>query len=615
MPYFWVFATLSAQAVPSSTEPLNVHEIRAKDIKTQLMYWQRLDSPNLEARTQRAEALFFIPESAETAIVLLRDETDINVRGILLLVIGKNGQASHLPTLLTPLQQRDALLSTKESVASLRALSMLASRGKLTMNRIELTGMLLQQRQVIDPVQRRLVATVLAQLDTPALPPAMERELIKAMRNEIDGEAASLLLKTIAQLRRPSQSIEELYSFWSEHSAWEVRAAYAQWFGWKDTTVAEILASDPSQQVRIQIQKSLAMKGVLPEWRKESLLQDASIQSYQVHKRGESSLYEEAKAFIESWSGESNEIFNALLKSEYPTDIRVAAVQALEDRQLLRSINDSADEIELKRAAAIQLAELSTTAAERKTLLNSGDHQIIAGTASVLAKEPKGNSEKDLWLTLDPDAPVWVNLSIMHALLSIHKQGKSRSSKDFVTKSLKPFKNHSNPAIHSMDYLLREAHELRAKPTVFEYPEITEPIACGLRMFTTAGEVRIAFNTVQSPHSIAHIQELVQSQSENSLNQFTQFTPQHTLQIGQNPPNIYILDEPNLFPFERGSVGIALRTPNSGGSQIFVSFRERPDFIGEYTHIGEVTYGMNTLTAYPFSTIQDLKVEFCSTDS
>ena len=58
----------------------------------------------------RREAIFFIPESAEVAIELLRNENDPDVRGTLLLAIGKNGQASHLP-ILTPLQQRDALLS------------------------------------------------------------------------------------------------------------------------------------------------------------------------------------------------------------------------------------------------------------------------------------------------------------------------------------------------------------------------------------------------------------------------------------------------------------------------------------------------------------------------
>ena len=44
---------------------------------------------------------------------------------------------------------------------------------------------------------------------------------------------------------------------------------------------------------------------------------------------------------------------------------------------------------------------------------------------------------------------------------------------------------------------------------------------------------------------------------KKTFSEYTQFTPQHTLQFGHNPPQMYILDEPNLLPFERGSVGLA----------------------------------------------------------
>ena len=66
------------------------------------------------------------------------------------------------------------------------------------MNRIELTGMLLQQRQVIDPVQRRLVAKLFwHSLKHLHFHLHWRLNLIKAMWNEIDGEAASLLSKAL----------------------------------------------------------------------------------------------------------------------------------------------------------------------------------------------------------------------------------------------------------------------------------------------------------------------------------------------------------------------------------------------------------------------------------
>jgi cyclophilin family peptidyl-prolyl cis-trans isomerase len=488
---------------------------------------------------------------------------------------------------------------------------MMGSRGKLTTNRIELAAMLLQQRLVIDPVQRRLVATIIAQLEIPALPKELEDELIKAMYNEIDGEAAALLLRSIAQLRRPPINLKELDDFWRNHSAWEVRTAYAQWYGWKDDEIAKELSLDPHQQVRTQIQHSLASAGRLPQWREETLPNDASISSYQKQNRGENSLFEEAHTFVKSWKGDPPEIFDGLLDASYPTKIRIATAQVQQDRQVLYDLHTNANEIELRQAAGIRIAELSTTSAERKALLNNGSPEIVAGTASVLAKDPKGNSEKDLWAALNTEAPDWMNLSVMHALLSIHKQGKSRSFKDNVKRNLEAFVKSENPAVSSLAVLLMEAHDLKPPKLVLTYPSKETPLPCGIRLQTTAGEIRISLNSDESPNTIGQIQNLI---SDNKISQVNLFTPQHTLQIGQSPPQNYILDEHNLLPFERGTVGIALRTPNSGGSQIFISFRERPDFIGEYTNIGHVTYGMETLLGYPYSKIHSTELEHCNTE-
>lgn len=613
MAIFWsllMFTVLAEAEVPMLAHN-NIQYIRSHDAKEQLRIWEEMESNAKEKRLERAEALFFIPNSAELAIDLLRKEKDPEIKQILLLCVGKHGQASQIQVLLTILQQKAVLLPSDSAVAALRALSMMASRGKLTTNRIELAAMLLQQRQVIDPVQRRLVATIIAQLEIPALPKELEDELVKAMYNEIDGETAALILRSIAQLRRPLENLEDLEIFWRTHSAWEVRTAYAQWYGWKDEKVAKELSSDIHQQVRTQIQQSLASAGRLPKWREESLLNDSSIGAYQKQIRGENSNFEEARIFVRSWRGTPPDIFGSLLDAAYPTKIRIAAAQVQQDRQILYELHTTANEIELRRAAGIRIAELSTTSAERKALLNNNDPEVVSGTASVLAKDPKGNSEKDLWTALNTEAPDWMNLSVMHALLSIHKQGKSRSLKEHVKRDLKPFIDNENPAVSSLASLLMEVHELEPPKLNLNYPPEVSPLPCGIRLHTTAGEIRISLNTDKSPNSIGQIQNLIRSESISDVNLFT---PQHTLQIGQNPPQNYVLDEHNLAPFERGTVGIALRTPNSGGSQIFVSFRERPDFIGSYTNIGHVSYGLETLMGYPYSDVHSAELEYCNTE-
>ena len=172
MPIFWslLMFTVHAEAEAPNLSPNNIQYIRSQGPKEQLQMWEKMESSSKEKRLERAEALFFIPNSAELAIDLLRKETDPEIKQTLLLCVGKHGQASQIQILLTILQQKAVLLPSDSAIAALRALSMMGSRGKLTTNRIELAAMLLQQRLVIDPIQRRLVATIIAQLEIPALP-------------------------------------------------------------------------------------------------------------------------------------------------------------------------------------------------------------------------------------------------------------------------------------------------------------------------------------------------------------------------------------------------------------------------------------------------------------
>jgi peptidylprolyl isomerase len=67
---------------------------------------------------------------------------------------------------------------------------------------------------------------------------------------------------------------------------------------------------------------------------------------------------------------------------------------------------------------------------------------------------------------------------------------------------------------------------------------------------------------------------------------------------GSGDPGYTLPAEFSDEPYERGTVGMArANDPNSGGSQFFVTYVERPDLNGKYTVFGKVVEGMEVVDA------------------
>ena len=64
---------------------------------------------------------------------------------------------------------------------------------------------------------------------------------------------------------------------------------------------------------------------------------------------------------------------------------------------------------------------------------------------------------------------------------------------------------------------------------------------------------------------------------------------------GRGGPGYTIRDEMNPLRYERGSVGMALSGPDTGGSQFFVVLSPQPHLDGGYTLFGRVIEGMNAV--------------------
>lgn len=65
---------------------------------------------------------------------------------------------------------------------------------------------------------------------------------------------------------------------------------------------------------------------------------------------------------------------------------------------------------------------------------------------------------------------------------------------------------------------------------------------------------------------------------------------------GSGGPGYTLPAEFSDIPYVRGTVGMArTNDPNSGGSQFFITFGERPNLNGQYTVFGEITEGMEVV--------------------
>ena len=66
---------------------------------------------------------------------------------------------------------------------------------------------------------------------------------------------------------------------------------------------------------------------------------------------------------------------------------------------------------------------------------------------------------------------------------------------------------------------------------------------------------------------------------------------------GEGGPGYTLRDEINMRPYLRGTVGMALDGPDTGGSQFFITHSPQPHLDARYTAFGRVVAGMDVVDA------------------
>lgn len=121
-----------------------------------------------------------------------------------------------------------------------------------------------------------------------------------------------------------------------------------------------------------------------------------------------------------------------------------------------------------------------------------------------------------------------------------------------------------------------------------------------VEIVTSRGSIRLRLACPEAPLTCLNFLQLVEQRYFDGV-RFHRVVPGFVVQggdrsgTGWGDPGYAIRDELNRLPFRRGTVGMALSDPDTGGSQFFITLSRQPHLDGRYTAFAEVVEGMDVV--------------------
>lgn len=135
----------------------------------------------------------------------------------------------------------------------------------------------------------------------------------------------------------------------------------------------------------------------------------------------------------------------------------------------------------------------------------------------------------------------------------------------------------------------------------YDSPELIDPKVSPHAFIETAkGTIEIELSVLDAPQTAQHFIALARRGYLNGL-QIHRVVPNFVVQggdprgDGSGGPGYSIRDELNDRPYLRGTVGMALSGPDTGGSQFFITHSPAPHLDAKYTVFGHVVAGMDVV--------------------
>ncbi len=272
----------------------------------------------------------------------------------------------------------------------------------------------------------------------------------------------------------------------------------------------------------------------------------------------------------------------------------------------LRAMIDDED----KRVVPSVIAGLARRKAEGLealllTQLKSADTGIRAAAARALGdlKPPSGPAAlRDAYRAAESDANTAVRGAVLTSLAAYGAADAADAVKAALAADDWALRLKAAALMNTLDPSVETTQAIRPAPggplAPYDSPDVVTPTVSPHAFVETAkGTIEIELSVLDAPQTAQNFITLARKGYFNGL-QIHRVVPNFVIQggdprgDGSGGPGYSIRDELNDRPYVRGTVGMALSGPDTGGSQFFITHSPQPHLDAKYTVFGHVVSGM-----------------------
>ncbi len=261
----------------------------------------------------------------------------------------------------------------------------------------------------------------------------------------------------------------------------------------------------------------------------------------------------------------------------------------------------------LKALGASKTPEAKATV-ERllRTRLTSEDVIVRATAAEILGDTKPADAAAVLsaaWQVAKADVDIDARVAILEALVAVGTDAAKTTLTDALADRDWAVRLKAKAMLRTLDPA-STAEPSRPAATRLDLPEYAAlgapTVSPRAYVDTSKGSIEIALAVVDAPITTHNFARLADRGFFNGL-RIHRVVPDFVVQDGDprgdgnGGPGYTIRDELNDLPYVRGTVGMALSGPDTGGSQWFITHSPQPHLDAKYTVFGHVVAGMDVV--------------------
>jgi HEAT repeat protein/cyclophilin family peptidyl-prolyl cis-trans isomerase len=272
------------------------------------------------------------------------------------------------------------------------------------------------------------------------------------------------------------------------------------------------------------------------------------------------------------------------------------SMAADKEPRVVPAVLDALAEVKSPNAGAIALAKMSAE-----------DPVIRAAAARVLgALKPQSALEvlNQAAQTVDKDGSYLARAAALDALVEFGLDTAKPALVTALTDRDWAVRVHAADLLRKLDPSRDDAATIRPAPTRYDWTvygsrDVQLPqYSTQLYIDTEKGTIQVELAMLDAPLNVRTISELARRGYFGNV-VIHRVVPDFVVQDGdprgdgEGGPGFTVRDELSERPYLRGTVGIALDWPDTGGSQFFITLSPQPHLDAKYTVVGEVVAGMD----------------------